>query len=644
MAHEIQADNNTCVGYSYLRSEYYVKNLDTKTTALNAIDAKRILDITAPNNIVTLEQIVDLASTLEPIKTISYTWEDTGKYIKTICFNDYKSLAIQYNEPMLFIRGSNEIWDMSSTIGADSVSTFMWQYYTHHVGLSMNKALMNAVIDYFVQLQKPYCYNVFETKEKDEDPLKYTNQFIMNNSNGESRGEYTGTKNPDNVYTLNVYDITQSGYDKAKKVYSVSSIERNRSRINMTSLLPSGTFNTGEVIEIIEAGDNNGRYTITKIENDNQELDNATTHLIVNETFAEDYVPYYNRNILQKTSTEAEVKENSLICKKEPECQVGDLIQVIGKNHYFDNLSVASVRGNKIYVNQDISTDTSKRITADEGAKVWINAYGIKQAGFDNYTEVKSAQTISKIDVANKKIYVHDIIKANDYYANEVVYLVVDGKDYKCTVASMTATTYPANGTAYAEGFITLKEAPPAYTYNLGDEPAYIQVRHTTKTPENSMTLTAPLDLVEGDVFEVFNSTELAGTYTVDAIENDLTAKKYKVFVVKANDEEPLPEITFEEKNKGILQVRVYSERILLDISYSKRVDKVPMGQFMLDNNQQFTEYLEMYNITPPTSKNYADLSQPVSMKYYLGDGLIVEDNPSYMSCLGLYSENYKDL
>ena len=65
----------------------------------------------------------------------------------------------------------------------------------------------------------------------------------------------------------------------------------------------------------------------------------------------------------------------------------------------------------------------------------------------------------------------------------------------------------------------------------------------------------------------------------------------------------------------------------------------MPTGKFMLDNNQQLTNYLLNYFITPPTSVNYAEINQPVPDTYFLGDGLAI----STMKCLGTYSEIFEE-
>ena len=74
---------------------------------------------------------------------------------------------------------------------------------------------------------------------------------------------------------------------------------------------------------------------------------------------------------------------------------------------------------------------------------------------------------------------------------------------------------------------------------------------------------------------------------------------------------------------------------------FSKRADKMPMGEFMLDNDQQFSQYLELYNIVTPKSQNYASFNQEVDKMYYLGDNLLNDEEATYMNLVGLYSDVY---
>lgn len=652
MANEIKADSNTYVGYNHITSEFYIKNLDTKTAAKTATDAKLILDITAPGNKVSLESIAQLEHRLEPITSISYSLEDTGRYIKTIYFNEYKSLSIQYDEPSLYIQGSNEMWDMSSTLSQDSVSLFMWQYFVYYVGLNMPRKLMNAIIAYYKEIQKPYVYNTITPltdEEKDAGkPLKYSNQFTMNNADHTSKGEYTGTKNPDNIYTLNVYDIKSIKKYETDLVYAVDSIERSKNRINLTERLSSTVFTAGMKIRIADSGDDklDGDYTVAQqIDDvvDPLEPTKAKSHIIISEEekFEVNFVPLNNAYILKIVNPNGSgdvkkitITDNLITCTEEPECKIGDLIQITSDTgKYIDNLTVKHVDNKNIYVDQNIQSQAN--ITSADKAKVWVNAYGIRYMGYDTYTEIKSAQQVSKVD--GKNLYILDYLQDNQYVPGETIYIDYgNGVVTQHTIDTGGVHLSGVTTSGYTQGYLTLTPAPATHNlpYVLGKEPVMVQKRNTITTPENSFTLTSALTLKQGDVFEVFN-TDIDGTYTVESIEGN------KVFVVRENDDEDIPAVTFADNHKGIVQIRVYSERILLNMLFSKRADKMPMGEFMLDNDQQFSQYLELYNIVTPKSKNYADFNQEVDKMYYLGDNLLNDGEATYMSLVGLYSDVY---
>ena len=731
MAHEIKADSNTYVGYNFLTSEYYVKNLETKTATKTAYEAKLVLDITAPRNVVSVEAIQALSKDYEPITSISYTLEDTGRYIKTIYFNDYKSFAIQYDEPSLYIRGSNEMWDMSSTIGVDSVALFFWQYFVYHLGLDMPQELINTIISYYKDIQKPYVYNIIEPRTQEDieadKPLKYTNQFIINNANGMSRGEYTGIKNPDDEYSLNRYVVTKTGVDHIVETYPVYSVDKIRNKINLDKLYPEDLF-LGKQIELFDTEIVDGIYEVLNVENDVEDpenpMDHPLTHLTVPaKSFFKDFIPLYNKNVLKIMPTILEVEslvitqkedgtsessiictnavpteifktennieifntgvtdgiytiksvsentiildenlkseytplynkyivkesakkviENSITCEEQPSADIGELLQITTENGFLSNYKVVSIEGNKIYVDKSI-----EEIKNATDTKVWCNAYKILYCGYENYTEVKdSRQLLSLVNNTDGTVSVslYDEFYADDYVANMEVYI----DDYKYKITKVTNPSYNASY-AYTKGSIVLRPIDSDsklkdYKYNVSEEPKYLEVRETYKLLENSFTLSAPLPLTRGDTFEIFNNSTINGEYTIDRVENNNGT--YKVYVAKEKNEEPVPEITFadNDKNSGIIQTRKYSDKILLNITYSRLADRTPVGELMLDNNEQFTKYLELYSINTPTIQNYVNFNQLVTMKHYLGEGLLKEGEPTYMNCIGLYSENYKE-
>jgi hypothetical protein len=585
MAHEIIADNNTCVGYDYITKEYYVKNLDTKIVVTSVADAMNVLDITAPGRTVTIteEDIEKLSTSLEPITKIYYTLEDTGRYIKNIYFNDYKKYAIQYDEPYLYIKESNEMWNMSSTIGTDSVSLFLWQFYLYHLGLDVTKRLIDTIVAYYKSIQQPYVYNIIEPLTKEdkeaEKPLMYSNKFILNNANKESRGEYSGTKNPNNVNTLESYDVIATS-----------------------------------------SSDN----TITCI----------------------------GKNI---------------------NCAIGDIIQVTGTVHFY-NLFVKGVIEEenegvyytKIYVEENTGSAITNNNNLTD-TKVWINAYLLYSAGYEEQEEIKSSQQIS--DINSKNVYLLNLLLENQYVEGETVYINYGDniiEQNKIDTNGVHISTFTNNNPVrYNQGYLTMKNTPSSsdkLPYVLGNDPVFLEKRDYTKFSENSFSILMNFamrpfadaginfstNLGVGDTFYIFNTnSSLNGEYTVSDIK--FVGNIMKLYVNRESDN-PLPEFTSPE-NKGIMQLRKKSHQIQLNMSFSKRADKMPTGEFLLDNDQQFTEYLTYYKIIPPNAQNYNNFNQPVPLDYYLGDNLlfstenikghiVVRDVEELKSCQGDEGEN----
>ena len=551
-------DDNTFVGYDFIKKEYYVKNIDTLTVAPSPQDAKTIFDITAPGNSVKVEEIQALSTTLELISNVYYTLEDSGRYIKTISFNDHDDLAIQYNEPYLYIRGSNEMWDMSSSIGASSVSFFFWQYYVYYLGMSMPRTLMDAIINYYKKIQKPYVYNTIVERtdeQKDEgEPLMYTNQFITNNADKSSRGEYSGTKNPNNIQNLNTYDIVSA----------------------------SG---------------------------------------------------------------------NCITCAKTPECDRGDLIQITSEStKYADNLVVDYITENNIYLIEPIGVD----FTSADKAKAYVKAYGIIQSGFTEEVEIKSAIPIKSIHTVNVSedgvtntygvVKLLTTITDHMYEPNETVYIGENAYTVKSVTPTQINTSSPFE---VQEGYVVLTTVPSEEPYDsiIGGDTLMLEVHNLNKVLEDSLLLTTELPLKAGDFLEVVNADEanLSGRYEIKSIDGN------KVYL-STEENTMVPEYVFSDANKGMVQLRMPSKQILLNMTYSKRADKMPTGEFMLDNDQQFSDYLEFYSIVQPTPQNFACVNQEVIDRYYLGDDLLIQaaDTIGYkvvedVEELKKYEGNYDD-
>ena len=632
MTHEIIADANTSVGYNFLTKEYFVKNLGTTTTLFTPADAKHILDITAPFNSISEDDIEKLSVTLEPLANIYYAWEDTGSYIKAIYFNSYKAHAIVYNEPFIYIKSSNEMWDISSSISKDTIRDFFWSYFTYNLGLDVPMDIMDTIINYYVKLQQPYTYNNIIPREKPEDTLMYNNTITLNNHNKTSKGEYNAIKNPDNIYLMETYDVIRTGQTVGPITYPIYSMIEIGSTILLDSVYTEG-LTTGAKITVLGTSTNDATYTIKTIGTKNLASGKQVTELKVSETFKNDFISdTYNTAIIKLTTTKT-ITENSITVTEEPQVDVGDMLQLRGSANV-DNLVVQRVEGNRIILNKS----TPVGVHTEKDNKVYASAYKILRIGNDSYTEVTGTMGINKI--TTNLVYPSGWLYATNFTVGQSIYInfglgLLKGP-FKIT--AVTPSTMDSNN-AVINGYITLDSNPGDYVSTVGREPAAIEVRNTTTETENSIIVSNYPVLKSGDTFNVKNSASWDGEYTVDYIES--VSGGTKIWIRKDDNFNGFDEIYIdsEQTKKAIVQTRKYSDRILLDMTYSKWANKTPMGKFMLDNDQQLTQYLENYFITPPTSINYAEINQPVPLKYFLGEGLAI----STMDCVGTYSEIFEE-
>lgn len=631
MSHEIQADANTLVGYNFLTKEYFVKNLGTTTTLFTASDAKQILNIASPFNNVSEADIEKLSATYEPLTKIYYAWEDTGSYIKAIYFNDYKNHAIVYNEPFIYIKSSNEMWDISSSVSKDTIRDFFWSYFTYNLGMDVPMNIMDTIINYYVKLQQPYAYNNIIPREKPEDTLMYNNTITLNNHNKTSRGEYNAVKNPDDVYLMETYDVVRTGQTVGPIIYPVYSMIESGSSILLDSVYSEG-LTTGAKITVLGTEVNDNTYTIKSVGTRNLASGKQVTEIKTSEIFKYDFISDTYKTAIIKLTTTKTITENSITVTTEPQVDVGELVQLRGATN-IDNLVVLRTEGSRIILN----SSTPVGVHTETGNKLYASAYKILRIGNDSYTEVTGTMGINKI--TNNLVYPSGWLYADNFTVGQSIYVNFGLGLLKGPFKITTVTPSTMNGTAVVNGYITLDSNPGNYVSTVGREPAAIEVRNTTTVEENSITVSKYPNLNSGDIINIKNSASWDGEYVVDYIET--VADGTKIWIRKDDNFNGFKElyIDSDQTKKAVVQVRKYSERILLDMTYSKWATKMPMGKFMLDNDQQLTKYLENYFITPPTSINYAEINQPVPLSYFLGEGLAV----SIMNCVGTYSEVFEN-
>ena len=73
MARVIEIDDDTLIGYDFENTLYFITNKKTTTTRVTKEEAKQVLDIVAPSNTVTLEQLQLLHDNYETLQNLYYT-------------------------------------------------------------------------------------------------------------------------------------------------------------------------------------------------------------------------------------------------------------------------------------------------------------------------------------------------------------------------------------------------------------------------------------------------------------------------------------------------------------------------------------------------------------------------------------------
>ena len=199
MAREIVIDTDTVVGYSYPLKEYYVYNKGTTTYRAEATRIKTILDIVAPGNTVTIARIEKLQEDIETLHALSYTIADTGAYVATMQFNDYKkyALAIDCSKSNLYIINTDTLFDLKLNEAKINRLRILRAFYLDTLGLDITNEEMELVYDFMVSFYSPTVYNVI--KDTDVIPVSYSNMFALSNWNSKAKAVYNCTCNPNNT-------------------------------------------------------------------------------------------------------------------------------------------------------------------------------------------------------------------------------------------------------------------------------------------------------------------------------------------------------------------------------------------------------------------------------------------------------------
>ena len=211
MSREIVIDTDTIVGYNYLNKKFYVTNKKTRTYRSTKEDIKTILNIVAPTNTVTLEQLQELATVYETLNSLYYTLYDSGAYIATLQINDYKdyALTIDCEKQALYVYNTTLLFNLTLNESRDSRVTVLIDYYKNTLGILLTRQQVTAMYNLLISMYVPYVYNVI--KDTSSSPVTYSNIFAISNWDKKSKAVYNCTTNPNNIfYNTDSADIIEA--------------------------------------------------------------------------------------------------------------------------------------------------------------------------------------------------------------------------------------------------------------------------------------------------------------------------------------------------------------------------------------------------------------------------------------------------
>lgn len=329
-------DEDTKVGFGFQSKTYFVDNKETRTTRDNSQDILNVLNVVTGNSsytkrneeltLITTELLEEMATSSEPVTSISITIEDTGAYIKSLVFNDYDYYSMILDCPLhkLYILNTDKVFDLSLTVDPNIYIDDLIYFYTETLGLSVPRSLMEAVYNRLTLFYKPIIYNEINKRESVEDPLYYTNRIFLSNYSGEGELTYTLTVNPDNKFNEEVLG----------DIIGLSADDKTISLINTQSAF--NTFPTTEDLSVIIKGLNmkigsdtysaDGTYTMVM-------KDTVNKSFIVQEAIPFDYsfpYPKIYREYPRTNITSVDNTTASIVVSSVSGFSIGDTLTIYG--------------------------------------------------------------------------------------------------------------------------------------------------------------------------------------------------------------------------------------------------------------------------------------------------------------------------
>ena len=259
---EIIIDTDTTIGFNYEKHYFYITNKNTTTTRTTAQNAKNVLDVVAPDNTISVDDLISLSTTMEELTELYYTWEDTGAYIKTIQLNDYEDhpLTLDTEKKKLYVMNSPLIFDLTLNEGRRERLIQLQAFYRDTLGLDIALTDLQILYTLILSFYNPTCYNVIQsvTTGEEEYTLTYSNVLKLSDYRNISPATYTCTLNPNSLYSFS-------------KIADIQAIDTNI--ITLTSEVPAdlkvgSTINLSNTATTIDIATytSDGSYEVQAIE------------------------------------------------------------------------------------------------------------------------------------------------------------------------------------------------------------------------------------------------------------------------------------------------------------------------------------------------------------------------------------------
>ena len=422
MTRTIKVDDNTSISYLYRDSVFRITNKGTYTDRKTVEEAKKVLDIVAPDNPYTKQVLTErLVNTMEEITDLSFTYDNMG-YVKTLQLNDYKDYALflDAEKGKLRILGTDIIFDLTLNITPTDYKGTIQDYYSRTIGLNISndniEFLYNLIVSYFNPNVKtknnPEATNEYSNTTNNtivrtnDNVLMYTNKIYGSNYSNNLPLSYTLTLNPNNTL---VPDITHEAY--------ILQLQENV--ITLTDTVPSyihvgDTLQLTNVITTVNDTEYSadGNYTVTDIK------DNTIT---VSSNFPTPYVyvPPTLNLCAYKTSIEEAHRANAtdnnnnfntLTFDNSTDLSnyfVGDTITIHGSEYTTDlqtfsidgEYTIMDIQGHIITLEEDLPTDYPY-------GNLTSNPYIYKEVLIGNVESCTPNETLTNSEIVLEKLEV----------------------------------------------------------------------------------------------------------------------------------------------------------------------------------------------------------------------------------------------